>query len=71
MFRLDAYIPQSLNSTIPFFCLYGVVCERAASQAFRSRGDWTEIQEFDYAWGAPSLMRKLKAAAGDTVQLPG
>jgi hypothetical protein len=37
VFRLDAHIPQSLNSTlIP--CLYGIVCKRAASQALGITG---------------------------------
>jgi hypothetical protein len=36
----------------------------------RSRDDWTEIQESDEKWRIPALMRKLKGAAGDTVQLP-
>jgi hypothetical protein len=32
--------------------------------------DWTEIQESGYKWRIPTLvMQKLKAAAGDTVQL--
>jgi hypothetical protein len=36
----------------------------------RSRDDWTGIQESDEKWGIPTSMRKLKGAAGDTLQLP-